>query len=76
MRPGISNVTDRRRATNKSPGFPEDFMFQLTPSEKSELVANCDHLSRLKFAKALSYAFTEHAAPAMSILNEDDRIDA
>lgn len=42
--------------------FPEDFMFQLTGPEKSELVANCDHLSRLKFAKSMPYAFTEHGA--------------
>jgi len=25
--------------------FPEDFMFQLTADEKTEVVANCDHLS-------------------------------
>ena len=50
--------------------FPEDFMFQLTRLEKSELVAHCDHLSRLKFAKALPYAFTEHGAiMAASVLN-------
>lgn len=50
--------------------FPKDFMFQLTGSEKAELVANCDHLSRLKFAKALPYAFTEHGAiMAASVLN-------
>ena len=29
--------------------FPEDFMFQLTSEEKSEVVANCDHLDKLKF---------------------------
>jgi hypothetical protein len=23
--------------------FPDDFMFQLTPDEKAEVVANCDH---------------------------------
>ena len=33
--------------------FPDDFMFQLSPEEKAEVVANCDHLSRLKFSKAL-----------------------
>ncbi len=50
--------------------FPEDFMFQLTSPEKSELVANCDHLSRLKFAKTLPYAFTEHGAiMAAAVLN-------
>jgi len=34
--------------------FPEDFMFQLTIKEKSEVITNCDHLAPLKFAKALS----------------------
>ena len=34
------------------------------------MVANCDHLSRLKFAKALPHAFTEHGAiMAASVLH-------
>jgi hypothetical protein len=33
----------------RNPGrFPPDFMFQLTETEKSEVVANCDHLARLR----------------------------
>jgi hypothetical protein len=40
--------------------FPPDFMFQLTPEEKLEVVTNCDHLSRLRFSPVLPYAFTEH----------------
>jgi hypothetical protein len=42
--------------------FPGDFMFQLNATEKAEVVANCDHLAKLKFSKALPYAFTEHGA--------------
>jgi hypothetical protein len=42
--------------------FPADFLLQLTPAEKAEVVANCDHLGKLKFSKALPYAFTEHGA--------------
>ena len=42
--------------------FPADFMFQLTADEKAEVVANCDHLARLKFSRTLPYAFTEHGA--------------
>ena len=42
--------------------FPADFMFQLTAAEKAEVVANCDHLQKLKFSKALPFAFTEHGA--------------
>jgi len=40
--------------------FPKDFMFQLTTKEKQELVANCDHLERLKHSGTNPYAFTEH----------------
>ena len=50
--------------------FPQDFMFQLTAAEKAEVVANCDHLSLLKFSPVLPYAFTEHGAiMAANVLN-------
>jgi len=56
--------------------FPEDFMFALTPEEKAEVVANCDHLQRMKFSKALPYAFTEHGAiMAASVLNTPRAIE-
>ena len=42
--------------------FPMDFMFQLSPPEKAEVVTSCDHLQKLKFSKSLPYAFTEHGA--------------
>lgn len=42
--------------------FPEDFAFQLTEDEKSEVVAFCDHLKRLKYSPFLPHAFTEHGA--------------
>ncbi len=42
--------------------FPGDFMFQLSAAEKAEVVANCDHLQKLKFSKSLPFAFTEHGA--------------
>jgi hypothetical protein len=50
--------------------FPADFMFQLTAKEKTEVVANCDHLSKLKFSPVLPNAFTEHGAIMVaSVLN-------
>ena len=30
--------------------FTADFMFQLCASEKAEVVANCDHLAKLKYS--------------------------
>ena len=56
--------------------FPADFMFQLSSEEKSEVVAKCDHLSKLKYAKALPYAFTEHGAiMAASVLSSPHAIE-
>ena len=46
--------------------FPQDFMFQLTVAEKAEVVANCDHLQKLKFSKALPFVFTEYGAVALA----------
>jgi len=42
--------------------FPADFFLQLTLEEKNEVITNCDHLARLRFAKALPLTFTEHGA--------------
>ncbi len=56
--------------------FPSDFMFQLTESEKQEVVANCDHLNKLKFSKTLPFAFTEHGAiQAANVLNTSQAIE-
>ncbi len=51
-------------------------MFQLTTSEKAEVVANCDHLKVLKFSHVLPYAFTEQGiAMLSSVLNSDKAIE-
>ena len=55
--------------------FPEDFLFRLTAAEKEEVVANCDHLARLKFSPQLPYAFTEHGAiMAATVLNSPEAV--
>ena len=56
--------------------FPDDFMFQLSAEEKSEVVANCDHLSKLKYSSSLPYVFTEHGAiMAASVLNSPRAVE-
>jgi hypothetical protein len=56
--------------------FPADFMFQLTAAEKLQVVTDCDHLARLKFSKALPFAFTEHGAiQAANVLNSEQAVD-
>lgn len=70
---GLYGVTTKRlnqQVKRNSDRFPEDFMFHLTKEEKSEVVANCDHLSLLKFSPVLPYAFTEHGAIMAASMEE------
>ncbi len=56
--------------------FPNDFMFQLTNQEKQEVIANCDHLEKLKFSRTNPYAFTEHGAIMLAnVLNTPTAIE-
>jgi len=62
---GLFGVPTRRlneQVKRNAACFPQDFMLQLDASEKAEVISNCDHLQKLKFSKALPYAFTEHGA--------------
>lgn len=55
--------------------FPTDFMYHLTKSEFTELVANCDRLNILKHSSSLPYVFTENGVAMLSsILNSDRAI--
>jgi len=55
--------------------FPADFMFQLTDKEKNDVIANCDHLVKIKFSRTNPYAFTEHGAIMLaSVLNTQTAI--
>lgn len=53
--------------------FPSDFMFQLSAEEKAEVVANCDHLSKLKYSRTLPYAFSEHGALMLGNVLKSER---
>ena len=56
--------------------FPNDFMFQLTNKEKLEVIANCDHLEKLKFSRTNPYAFTEHGTIMLAnVLNTKTAIE-
>jgi ORF6N domain len=59
---GVTTKRLNEQVKRNADRFPGDFMFKLTPDEKAEVVANCDHLAKLKFSKVLPYAFTEHGA--------------
>ena len=58
---GVTTKRLNEQVKRNQKRFPEDFMFQLTKTEKDEVVANCDHLQNLKFSRTRPYAFTEQA---------------
>jgi hypothetical protein len=56
--------------------FPQDFVFQLTAAERSELVTDCDRFVRLKHSKEPPFVFTEHGAMMVaSVLNSQRAAD-
>jgi len=67
---GVSTKRLNEQVKRNKERFPERFMFRLTAEERAEVVANCDHLQRLKFSPVLPHAFTEHGAiMAATVLN-------
>ena len=67
---GVTTKRLNEQVKRNADRFPPDFSFQLTEEEKAEVVANCDHLARLKFSPILPRAFTEHGAiMAANVLN-------
>lgn len=52
--------------------FPEDFRFQLTTKEKTELVTNCDRFKNLKHSTVNPYAFTEHGVLMLANVLKSD----
>jgi len=74
----IYGVTTKRlneQVKRNKKRFPPDFVFRLTPMERQEVVANCDHLADLKFSPILPYAFTENGAVmAANVLNSPQAV--
>lgn len=46
--------------------FPERYRFQLTETEKLELITNCDRFKNLKHSSYLPFAFTEQGVTQLS----------
>ena len=56
---GVETKVLNQAVKRNAARFPEQFRFQLTPSENEQLVTNCDRFASLKHSTALPYAFTE-----------------
>jgi len=53
--------------------FPEQFRFQLSDDEKSELVTNCDRFESLKHSTTLPHVFTEQGVSMLSAVLRSDK---
>jgi hypothetical protein len=73
---GITTKRLNEQVQRNSGRFPGDFVFTLSAEEKREVVANCDHLRKLRYSRSLPYEFTEHCAiMAASVLNSERAIE-
>jgi hypothetical protein len=73
---GVTTKQLKQQVKRNIKRFPDDFMFQLTPEEKSEVVSKHKHLSSLKFSSTLPYAFTfKGIMMAASLINTPRAIE-
>ncbi len=73
---GVPTKRLNEQVKRNSNRFPENFMFQLTQIEKEQVVANCDHLRKLKFSSTLPYAFTEHGTMMLAnVINSEKAVE-
>jgi phage regulator Rha-like protein len=73
---GVSTKRLNEQVKRNRNRFPSDFMFKLNSQEKAEVVANCDHLHKLKYSTVMPYAFTEHGTIMLaSVLNSQKAIE-
>jgi hypothetical protein len=53
--------------------FPDDFMFELTLPEKTELVTNCDRLENLRHSSVNPLAFTEQGVAMLATVLRSEK---
>ena len=63
---GVETKVLNQAVKRNSNRFPDSFRFQLSETEKSELVTICDRFDNLKHSSSLPYAFTEQGVAMLS----------
>jgi hypothetical protein len=69
---GVENKRLNEQVKRNIERFPEVFRFQLTDSERDELVAKCDRFASVKHATSNPYAFTEQGVSMLSAVLRDE----
>jgi hypothetical protein len=74
---GVKTMVLNQAVKRNAKRFPEEFMFQLTNEEKTEVITNCDRLKEIKFSPHNPYVFTEYGVAMLSgVLNSEQAIFA
>ena len=63
---GVSTKVLKQQVKRNIERFPNDFMFELTETERDELVANCDRLSIIKHSSINPRVFSEQGVSMLS----------
>jgi ORF6N domain len=72
---GVETKRLKEQVKRNSGRFPPDFMFELNAKEKMEVVANCDHLRKLKYSPYLPLVFSEHGVLMLAnVINNPQRL--
>lgn len=72
---GVETKYLNRQVKRNKERFPEEFMFQLTSQEKTELVTNWHRFQSMKHSSVLPYAFTEYGVAMLaSVLNSETAV--
>jgi len=73
---GVKTMVLNQSVKRNLERFPKEFMFQLSPQEKKEVITNCDRFKALKYSPYLPCAFTEQGiAMLSSVLNSKRAIE-
>ena len=65
---------DINKAVKNNPEkFPDGYIFELTATEKSEVVENFHHLDKLKFSPVLPKAFSEKGLYMLATILKSER---
>jgi len=70
---GVETKHLNRQVKRNMQRFPEEFMFQLAPDERNQLVTICHQFRTMKHSIALPYAFTEHGVAMLASVLKSER---
>src|SRR3989344_4639869 len=70
---GVTTMALNQSVKRNISRFPEYYMFQLSEIEKTEVITNCDNLTRLKYSAHLPFVFTEHGVVMLSAVLKSRR---